>query len=125
MNGNRIYRLENCEVQLNEDAINTLKFWDERYPNILMDQKYLGKLAVEVFGIDCLANSSVYGMPARNANVQHAPLGEKKLKFVQGNKINSTRTVEGTNTLSVLCFQIYFSTVVVPTDYAKISSLES
>lgn len=85
MNGNRIYRLENCEIKLNEDTMQTLKFWDERYPNILMDQKYLGRLAVEVFGMECLAISSVYGMPARNSNVQHAPLDEKKLKFVRGN----------------------------------------
>lgn len=65
--------------------MNTLKFWDERYANILMDQKYLGKLATDVFRKECLAVSSVYGNRARNVSVQHAPLDEEKLKFIQGN----------------------------------------
>lgn len=124
MNGNRMYRLESCEVELSEDAMKTLKFWDERYPNILMDQKYLGKLALEVFGKECLAISSVYGTPARNVNAQHAPLDKEKLKFVEGNGLNSTLTFERKNTC-LFCFQIYLSTVVVLTNHAKITSFVS
>lgn len=72
------------EVQLTHDTVETLKFWDTRYPNIIMDRKYLKKLAYDVFGVDSLAISSVYGTHARNVNKKHDALDENKRKFIEG-----------------------------------------
>lgn len=41
-------------------------------------------LAVEVFGLECLAASSVYGGRVWNSSSQHAALDEEKLRFAKG-----------------------------------------
>lgn len=86
-NGSRFYEVGNHEIKLTNTTIETLKFWDERYPNVIIDSKYLKILAVDVFGLERLALSSVYGGRARNAQIQHEPLDGQKLQFVQGNFI--------------------------------------
>lgn len=62
----------------------SLKIWDERYPDILMDSKYVKTLMLDVFGKGCLAKSSAGGNRARNASVQHDALDAIKLEFVRG-----------------------------------------
>lgn len=42
-------------------------------------------LMLDVFGKDCLANSSAGGKPARNSPARHDALDEIKLEFVRGN----------------------------------------
>lgn len=48
------------------------------------DSKFLMMLAMDVFGEECLSESSVFGRLAWNSNVRHAALNKVKLKFVQG-----------------------------------------
>lgn len=74
-----------CNVELKAATVNTLKFWDQRYPDILMDSKYVKTLILDVFGKDCLAKSSVGGHWARNAPVKHDALNAIKLEFARGN----------------------------------------
>lgn len=66
-------------------TVATLKFWDQRYPDILMDSKYVKTLMLDVFGSECLAKSSVGGNWARNAPVKHDALDAIKLEFLRGN----------------------------------------
>lgn len=68
-------------------TIKTLKHWNKVYPNILYDSKYLKRLAVDVFGLECLAKSSVLGRSANNTTAQHAPLDAVKLGFMRGDLI--------------------------------------
>lgn len=83
--GDRNYRLTNGDVKLTSNTVTTLKFWNGRYPGIIFDSKYLKKLATDVFGLECLAESSVFGTRAQNANVQHGALDGTKLNFMRGN----------------------------------------
>lgn len=82
--GDRIYKLENCDVKLLFVNIKTLMEWDSKYPGIEMDYKYLKLLSSDVFGLECLANSNVLGRHTWNATESHNRLDETKLKFVQG-----------------------------------------
>lgn len=86
-NGDRIYQLGNGNVKLHSTSLKFLKFWNHRYPNVLYDSKYLKKIAVDVFGMDCLAKSSVGGTFARSARIRREPLDVTKLNFVRGNEI--------------------------------------
>lgn len=83
-NGNRNYKLENCTVQLKANTFLILKEWDQIYPDIFYDRRYLKEMLKDVFGIKCLAASSVGGTPARNKAVQHQALHPVKLKFIRG-----------------------------------------
>lgn len=71
-------------MKLKVDTVDKLKMWNEKYPTILYDRKYLKELLKYAFGMECLALSSVGGKPARNKNVQHAALDKIKLKFIAG-----------------------------------------
>lgn len=79
-----MYRLPNVEVKLLANTVEKLKEWNQKYPTVLYDSKYLKKLAIDVFGIECIRSSSVYGTPARNSNVQHNALDATKLNFIRG-----------------------------------------
>lgn len=74
-----------CNVELRAVTVDTLKGWDQRYPDILMDRKYVKTLMLDVFGKDCLAKSSAGGQQARNSPARHDALDEIKLEFVRGN----------------------------------------
>lgn len=54
-------------------------------PGKKWDSKFLMMLAKEVFGEECLSESSVFGRLAWNSKVRHTALNKDKLKFVQGN----------------------------------------
>lgn len=69
---------------LKSNTVEALKIWDMQYPTIIYDRKYLKELAKDVFGLECLAKSSVGGTPSRNVKKQHAPLNPTKLKFMRG-----------------------------------------
>lgn len=69
---------------IRRDTLQTLKFWNERYPSIIFDGKFLKMLVVDVFGIECLAASSVFGGRVWNSQSQHVALEKAKLKFSQG-----------------------------------------
>lgn len=49
-----------------------------------MDSQFIKKLSLDVFGMEKLRISSVYGSIAHNANVQHERLDAEKLQFVRG-----------------------------------------
>lgn len=84
-NGNRNYQLANGDVILLSNTVITLKDWNTKYSTVLFDYKFLKRLAVDVFGLECLARSSVFGMQARNSTLQHVALDSTKLNFVRGN----------------------------------------
>lgn len=73
-------------MTLYAETLKVLKAWNKKFSTILYDAKYVKKLAVDVFGKICLKNSSVFGFPARNADVQHEALDAAKLTFVRGSK---------------------------------------
>lgn len=83
--GNRNYQLANGDVILMSGTVNTLKDWNTKYPTVLYDTKFLKRLALDVFGSECLARSSVFGMQARNSILQHETLDSTKLNFIRGN----------------------------------------
>lgn len=114
-NRNRYYKVENCEVMLKSNTIEVLKMWDMQYPTIIYDRKYLKELAKDVFGLECLAKSSVGGTPSRNGKKQHAPLNPTKLKFMRGKYLISYFHFAKL-LIYVLLLQIY-STVVLETSY--------
>lgn len=72
-------------MKLKSRTLSAVKTWNDIYPTVLYDAKFLKKVAMDVFGRECLKNSSVLGQPARNSNVQHAALDATKLNFVRGN----------------------------------------
>lgn len=72
-------------MTLKSKTLNLLKSWNKKYPTVLYDAKYLKSLAMDVFGRECLENSSVYGTPARNSKIQHKALDATKVNFVRGN----------------------------------------
>lgn len=83
--GNRNYQMrKNENVHLRLSTINTLKQWNERYNTVIFDSKFLKKIAVDVFGMNCLANSSVFGNKARNCGKQNVALDSDKLDFMRG-----------------------------------------
>lgn len=82
--GNRNYQLINEDVKLYAATVRILKEWNKKYPTAIYDSKYLKKLALDVFGKECLARSTVYGTTARSSNVQREPLNLAKLCFVRG-----------------------------------------
>lgn len=49
-----------------------------------MDSQFVKLLSADVFGIEQLQNSSVFGTRAHNANMQHEALDKDKLQFVRG-----------------------------------------
>lgn len=57
---------------------------NEKSPGKKWDSRFLMMLAKEVFGEECLSESSVFGGLAWNTNVRHAALNKVKLRFVQG-----------------------------------------
>lgn len=87
--GDRNYRLSSGDVKLQSNTVNTLKKWNDLYPTILYDCKYLKRIAVDVFGILCLKMSSVFGTRARNSTAQHERLDVTKLSFVEGSFVIS------------------------------------
>lgn len=84
MDDGRIYHLEKGAITLRSKAIKDLQRLNQNYPGVLSDSKFIKKLAVAVFGADCLKDSSVYGKQARNTFIQHQPLDEYKLNFTRG-----------------------------------------
>lgn len=84
MNGDRIYKLQTCEILLCNETIQSLKLWNVKYPTVEYDYKYLKLLAYDTFGREALAVSSVGGSRAHNADVKHQPLNLEILEFVQG-----------------------------------------
>lgn len=83
-NGDRIYKLQNCVVKLTAKSLALLKDWDNKYPTIIYDSKYLKQLAMDIFGPDILAISSVFGNPSRSALVRHQALDPERLEFLLG-----------------------------------------
>lgn len=83
--GNRNYHLANGDVILQSATVNTLKCWNTKYSTVLYDSKFLKKIAVDVFGLECLGRSSVFGMQAWNSSLRHDALDLTKLNFVRGN----------------------------------------
>lgn len=69
-------------------SIRLLKNWDEKYPSVLYDSKYVKVLLKDVFGLECLAISSVGGTMARNQAVQHKALDPVKLDFIKGKQFS-------------------------------------
>lgn len=51
---------------------------------MIYDSKFLKTLAEAVFGLECLAASSVFGGRAWNASRSNAALDTVKLKFIEG-----------------------------------------
>lgn len=71
-------------MKLSHVAIKKLKLWNQRYPSNIYDGKYLKKLAVDIFGLECLSKSSALGSRSRSTGVQRLRLDTIKLKFIQG-----------------------------------------
>lgn len=86
--GDREYLLEGgtVTVQLQFSTIEQLKYWNcnTAYNQNFMDAKFLKRLAIDVFGSECLKRSSVLGRAANNAEQLHEPLDPKKLDFMRG-----------------------------------------
>lgn len=91
--GNRHYLLKNGVVQLQKSTIETLKNWYQNYPDVLLDSKFLKRLALDVFGGDCLSKSSVLGKKSKrsvlgdktNMSAEvHPALDAVKLDFMRG-----------------------------------------
>lgn len=84
-NGDRLYKLENSFVRLLSGTVDTVKFWNNRYKTNIYDSKFVLLLAIEIFGLDCLARSSVFGGRSWNSDVRHEALEEVKKTFLEGN----------------------------------------
>lgn len=84
-NGDRLYKLENSVVRLLSGTVDKAKLWNHRYKSNIYDSKFIQLLAIDVFGQDCLARSSVFGGRSWNSSIQHAALDEVKKRFLQGN----------------------------------------
>lgn len=84
VNDDRIYKVADREVVVKSKTVKILKEWNQRYPTILFDSKFLKELLKDIFGMKCLASSSVGGGRARNADVQHKPLDFIELRFIRG-----------------------------------------
>lgn len=84
-NGDRLYKLENSVVRLLSGTVDKAKLWNNRYKSNIYDSKFIQLLAIDLFGRDSLARSSVFGGRSWNSNIQHAALDEVKIRFVQGN----------------------------------------
>lgn len=82
--GDRIYDLADGEIKLLSKTMNDLLEYNTTFPTAHYDYKYLRKLAIDVFGVDCLKVSSVFGTRARNANIRHKALDASKLNFIRG-----------------------------------------
>lgn len=82
----RHYNVGKNDVLVRRATVDTLKFWNARYPSIIYDSKFLKELATDVFGIECLSRSNVFGKRAWNSTSKHLALDELKLKFVEGNR---------------------------------------
>lgn len=94
-NGDRNYRLENGDVRLRSSTVKLLKWWDLTYPTILYDSKYLKRLAIDVFGMDCLARSTVFGTRhGQNPSAHHRALDGTKLNFIRGNYFCYVQTIK-------------------------------
>lgn len=84
-NGDRLYKLENSSVILQSLTVDTAKLWNNRYKTNIYDSKFILMLALDIFGLDCLARSSVFGGRSWNSDIQHAALDKVKRKFLEGN----------------------------------------
>lgn len=93
MNGDRHYRLDNWEVILQKSTVETMQSWNKEYKTCLFDAKYLKLLAMDVLGIECLAESSVFGRRARNSKIQRVAFDKPKMKFMQGNDHCNSYTI--------------------------------
>lgn len=91
--GDRTYKLNKEEVKLKSNTVAVLKHWSIRYSTVLYDAKYLKKLAIDIFGEQCLKLSSVFGTPARNTNTKHEALDAPKLNFMRGDFGMSSTTI--------------------------------
>lgn len=81
----RHYKLENCIVKLRCETVETAKYWNQRYLCNIYDSTFVNLLAKDVFGLDLMATSSVFGGRTWNSKVQHAALDTVKVKFLRGN----------------------------------------
>lgn len=70
-------------VALSANTVKLLLEWNDKY-GFLYDGKFIKRLALDVFGRDCLSKSSVFGNRSHNSGVQHERLDETKVKFVKG-----------------------------------------
>lgn len=84
-NGDRLYKLENTSITLRSETVNTAKLWNNRYKTNIYDSKFILLLAFDIFGLDCLARSSVFGGRSWNSDIQHTALDKVKKKFLEGN----------------------------------------
>lgn len=85
-----MYDLYTGTVTLQRNNLDKLKFWSNirsGYNTVLYDAKFLKKVSVDVFGAQCLQESSVFGMPAGNSNQRHLALDATKLNFVRGSSL--------------------------------------
>lgn len=84
-----MYKLQNGNVKLRLNTITTLKECNNviTYAE-LNDSKFLKTLAKDVFGMKCLAMSSVFGTCARNKTVVHEKLDTIKRKFMEGDLLS-------------------------------------
>lgn len=66
-------------MKLRSSTMQLLKEWNERYPTILFDCKFVRKSIIDVFGIERLAKPPVFGTRICEN------LDATKLNFVRGN----------------------------------------
>lgn len=65
-------------------------------------------LAMDVFGLDCLAKSSVGGGRSWNSDVTHLPLDAVKTKFLRGTFCSSCTRIPFVNSLILMLSCIIF-----------------
>lgn len=70
-------------MKLLSSTVEILKYWNQRYPKIVFDSKFVKRVALNVFGLECVTRSSALDTRQRNSTA--LPLDPTKLNFVRGN----------------------------------------
>lgn len=69
---------------LKRDTVNKLKNTNKNRPDMLADRQFVKLLLISAFGKYVLAESSLFGQPARNASdVVHAPWNTQKVQLIK------------------------------------------